>query len=126
MLFDKENDDMKVTFDIMHGRKEAPLVEVWLEDGIGHYPAWQGYRLTATSFYGDCYLHDREFDTIEEVETFLDLVKAAVGNGRELDSEHWSFYRFIYGSKGWFQEVEPELVKADKDSNYMLPAIAKY
>lgn len=129
MLFDQENahDDMKITFRVVSGREEAPLVEVYSdEDGyIGDYPAWDGFALYVTTSYGDQYMHDHTFDNREDAKRFQDKVEKALKD-RELDPKHWSFLRYEYGTQGWLKEVEPELVKADKDPNYIMSAVAKY
>ena len=53
----------------------------------------------------------------------VDAIHAHLAAGGTLDDEHWGIVRVTYGTNAYLDWVEPELVKMDKDPNYLPHAL---
>lgn len=106
-----------------------PLKEEWYEDGL-FTSELPGVAIFCHSEFGGQYiLSGSATDTSTEedfakLERIADKIKAHVAAGGSLNPELWGLVRVRYGTQAFLDEVEPELVKNDRDPNYMMNALA--
>jgi len=108
--------------------RNAPLIEEWNEDGPYTREA-EGIAIYAMSDYGILYTNRHSFEDDNDVgwaklQKALDAITLHLHNGGALNPDHWGVVRVCYGTNAYLDWVEPELVRMDKDPNYMPSALA--
>lgn len=64
-------------------------------------PNCEGFFISATTHRGEVFLHKRADLTLAQCERLAERVRA-VG---EIDEDHWYFWRTVYGSEAYEEEV---------------------
>lgn len=105
-----------------------PLIEEWGEDGP-YYREAEGIAIYALTEYGVLYTNKHSYAEEDDAGWYklmkvVDKITAHLAAGGTLDDEHWGIVRVTYGTDAYLDIVEPELVKRDKDPNYIPHALA--